>query len=120
MYLLPAGELESGEVCEQDLLEEDGGVIRRCLLAGQRIFLGSSENPEFCPLWHPLLDSAGAKVRVRPRTGEALRQHFILRLIFANRGTGVLLLRLVCLKIRFLLDRQPQPCAGQEYDAGGG
>lgn len=73
MFLLPAGELESGEVCEQDLLEEDGGVLRRCLLAGQRIFLGSSGNHEFCPLWHPLLDSAGAKVRVRPRTGNLNR-----------------------------------------------
>lgn len=119
MFLLPAGELESGEVCEQDLLEEDGGVLRRCLLAGQRIFLGSSGNHEFCPLWHPLLDSAGAKVRVRPRTGEALRQHFILGLTFLNMGTGVL----ICLKyglMSLLLGRQPQPCAGQEYDAGGG
>lgn len=73
MYLLPSGEQESGEICEQNLLEEEGGILmRRYLLAGQRIFLGSSDNDEFCPLWQPLLDSAGAKVRVRPRTGGCL------------------------------------------------
>ena len=47
-------------------------MMRRDLLGGQRIFLGSSDNVEFCPLWQPLLDSAGAKVRVRPRTGGCL------------------------------------------------
>lgn len=79
MYLLPAGELESGELCEQDLLEEeDGMLLRRYLLSGQRIFLGTSVNKEFCPLWQPLLDSAGAKVRVKPRTGELIELYFIL------------------------------------------
>ncbi|KAK8383584.1 hypothetical protein O3P69_015806 [Scylla paramamosain] len=74
MYLLPSGEQESGEVCEQNLLEEEGGfLMQRYLLAGQRIFLGSSDNSEFCPLWQPLLVSAGAKVRVRPRTGNLNR-----------------------------------------------
>ncbi|MPC84516.1 Tumor suppressor p53-binding protein 1 [Portunus trituberculatus] len=76
LYLLPSGEQESGEVCEQNLLEEEEGgfLMRRYLLSGQRIFLGSSDNSEFCPLWQPLLDSAGAKVRVRPRTGECCPQ----------------------------------------------
>ncbi|XP_045106114.1 TP53-binding protein 1-like isoform X2 [Portunus trituberculatus] len=75
LYLLPSGEQESGEVCEQNLLEEEEGgfLMRRYLLSGQRIFLGSSDNSEFCPLWQPLLDSAGAKVRVRPRTGNLNR-----------------------------------------------
>ncbi|XP_047471694.1 TP53-binding protein 1-like isoform X3 [Penaeus chinensis] len=66
-FLLPAGEKYSGELSEQMIrLEEDSQTGPLQLLTGERIFLATSSNPEFSPLWQPLLDTTGAKVRVKP------------------------------------------------------
>lgn len=65
--MLPAGEKFSGELSEQMIsLEEDSQTGPLQLLTGERIFLATSNNPEFSPLWQPLLDTTGAKVRVKP------------------------------------------------------
>ncbi|ROT68624.1 putative tumor suppressor p53-binding protein 1 isoform X1 [Penaeus vannamei] len=66
-FMLPAGEKFSGELSEQMIsLEEDSQTGPLQLLTGERIFLATSNNPEFSPLWQPLLDTTGAKVRVKP------------------------------------------------------
>lgn len=64
-YLLPAGVLEDGEVMEQ----VDRGGQPQMVFTGERIFLATSSNPEFGPLWQPLLDTIGARVRVKPYSG---------------------------------------------------
>lgn len=73
-YLLPAGELESGDLTEQNISHEEGILGPRQLLTGERIFLATSTNREFSSLWQPLLDTTGAKVRVKPaRSGNLNR-----------------------------------------------
>lgn len=64
-FLLPAGVLEDGEVKEQ----VDRAGQPQMVFAGERIFLATSSNPEFGPLWQPLLDTIGARVRVKPYSG---------------------------------------------------
>ncbi|XP_042226965.1 uncharacterized protein LOC121869594 [Homarus americanus] len=73
-FMLPSGENDSGEQLEQELGDADGPMGPQQLLTGERIFLGTSTNAEFSPLWQPLLDTIGAKVRVKPaRSGNLNR-----------------------------------------------
>lgn len=91
--MLPAGEKYTGELSEQMIgLDEDSQTGPLQLLTGERIFLASSSNPEFSPLWQPLLDTTGAKVRVKPARNGLYIGVFVILVMFTATTVNVYLL----------------------------